>query len=884
MDNLFGSRPLPGSLELINFQQFEDDPAFRAWIESTDEKKINTILREVIHFTEAKTAEEALQYLYRVSKSKNLQKENGGLTAADFDGFHHGKAFTKLKRELGEEVLNFEYLRGFGVFLHSIVQDVLTGSFFSHTENLKVRSEYGTLFPIVREKIEVLSAEYLEDLRASWEILSSQLGNEQWMKNYTRLGGKERDSLYRLLLPFLQSPAGNALMRKKAETDFGFYFTLTLMTLASAVLFIGERGHRAGLKEIPILWKRCEIGGWRLDFLAIASVDGEFPTEKHRRLINNLQRMPFRSLGQVIRATQNILRTKKVEFRICEFKFAVGDGLTRRHIIQPNEINGVPLQKHEKQVKKYLALANFDNAFSQGRRFVWDEYSDLPFTQAELIYFFPSIEPVVYPIYADGETQRKLFFDTIVQRKVYAQKNALLRRTMNELIDEVISLLRKIRKQSNGRKNGKKRIISENETITLFKFLPPHEEVWDIIQQQRKFIDIYHCVEETSKRGVYRFHMERLLSLIKNREIDTRRFRGEKGLLRCLLPQHSERTPSLSLDLTKGVGHCFGCGANFVVDPDSIPEGFELLKSTNIRNAVKAHEQENLFSLDVLKIPQEHFTCMGYAQALLKKAFFKSPAVQYIKEIRHLDPHISYELGAGFFSDAVGHRLIYDLTYEALIRYGMIKFSSSIPLSKSLVPFLKKQGMKEEFILRKERIQGTDQFIDVFPYFSLKGRVTFPLSFGTGKITNFYGRAIDIVPKDMRHYKLSKEYTGVPHGMINANVLESLLAEVIVVEGPFDLQTLIECGYHGVVGSLGTLNGYILTEIIKRKIERTGVGYDNDKGGTRGTLNTQRFLCEQGGEDYPFYDFTRVFAEKYPDFLNYKDFNDWWISGAYNNK
>jgi hypothetical protein len=87
---------------------------------------------------------------------------------------------------------------------------------------------------------------------------------------------------------------------------------------------------------------------------------------------------------------------------------------------------------------------------------VWDEYSDLPFTRAELIYFFPSIAPVVYPVCADGETQRKLFFDTIVQRKVYAQKNALLRRTMNELIDEVISLLQKIRNHSNGRKNGKK--------------------------------------------------------------------------------------------------------------------------------------------------------------------------------------------------------------------------------------------------------------------------------------------------------------------------------------------------------------------------------------------------------------------------------------------
>jgi len=38
------------------------------------------------------------------------------------------------------------------------------------------------------------------------------------------------------------------------------------------------------------------------------------------------------------------------------------------------------------------------------------------------------------------------------------------------------------------------------------------------------------------------------------------RLRGPRGLVRCVLPGHDDRSASLSIDLTAAVFHCFGCG------------------------------------------------------------------------------------------------------------------------------------------------------------------------------------------------------------------------------------------------------------------------------------------------------------------------------------
>src|SRR5882762_3457771 len=38
------------------------------------------------------------------------------------------------------------------------------------------------------------------------------------------------------------------------------------------------------------------------------------------------------------------------------------------------------------------------------------------------------------------------------------------------------------------------------------------------------------------------------------------RLRGPRGVIRCILPGHTDRSASMSIDLTAAVFHCFGCG------------------------------------------------------------------------------------------------------------------------------------------------------------------------------------------------------------------------------------------------------------------------------------------------------------------------------------
>ncbi|WP_370880910.1 CHC2 zinc finger domain-containing protein [Streptomyces africanus] len=41
--------------------------------------------------------------------------------------------------------------------------------------------------------------------------------------------------------------------------------------------------------------------------------------------------------------------------------------------------------------------------------------------------------------------------------------------------------------------------------------------------------------------------------------VDPKEARWGHSTIRCVLPDHDDRTPSLSIDLEKGVFHCFGC-------------------------------------------------------------------------------------------------------------------------------------------------------------------------------------------------------------------------------------------------------------------------------------------------------------------------------------
>lgn len=53
---------------------------------------------------------------------------------------------------------------------------------------------------------------------------------------------------------------------------------------------------------------------------------------------------------------------------------------------------------------------------------------------------------------------------------------------------------------------------------------------------------------------------EQFEAVLRRHGAELSRLRGSRGLVRCVLPGHDDRSASLSLDLTAAVFNCFGCG------------------------------------------------------------------------------------------------------------------------------------------------------------------------------------------------------------------------------------------------------------------------------------------------------------------------------------
>jgi len=54
--------------------------------------------------------------------------------------------------------------------------------------------------------------------------------------------------------------------------------------------------------------------------------------------------------------------------------------------------------------------------------------------------------------------------------------------------------------------------------------------------------------------------VEAFTTLLTQHGADLSGLRGSRGTIRCILPGHDDRTPSLSLDVDASLFHCFGCG------------------------------------------------------------------------------------------------------------------------------------------------------------------------------------------------------------------------------------------------------------------------------------------------------------------------------------
>jgi DNA primase len=278
-----------------------------------------------------------------------------------------------------------------------------------------------------------------------------------------------------------------------------------------------------------------------------------------------------------------------------------------------------------------------------------------------------------------------------------------------------------------------------------------------------------------------------------------------------LCPFHSEKTPSFSVNPSRAIFHCFGCGIggnvfSFVMKRDgmSFPEAVRTLagkygisipeRERSPESRREESEREALYSVNRL--------AMDYFSSVLLRSEQGLIAREYLKE-RGMTLSIAQEFNLGFVPDG----------WDNLCRFFA---SRKIP---------RELAEKSGLIVSKNRERYYDRF---------RNRIIFPICDLSQRVIGFGGRVLDAsLPKYLNSpetpvYNKSRSL----YGFSRTRQALRETGTVHIVEGYFDFLALYMNGITNVVATLGTA----LTRDHVRMLSRSGVTkfvlvFDSDEAG-----------------------------------------------------
>ncbi len=294
-----------------------------------------------------------------------------------------------------------------------------------------------------------------------------------------------------------------------------------------------------------------------------------------------------------------------------------------------------------------------------------------------------------------------------------------------------------------------------------------------------------------------------------------RKFRG-------LCPFHSEKTPSFYLDDEKGLFYCFGCQTGgdlfkFVM----LRENVEFLEAARIlarragipipdtRGGPRRSEKEAILAA--------HKDAAEFFHEILKSGREGAAARRYLRA-RGITGETVERLQMGFAPES------WDSLKGHLVRRG----------------YTTAQLVAGGLLSRKEATGST--------YDRFRGRVVFPIRNLAGETIGFGGRVIgDGEPKYLNSAE-SPLYNKRDHlyGLDLARGAVRDAGEAIVVEGYFDVASLVQAGVHHVVATLGTSFAEQQVALLRRFTENVVINYDPDAAGASATRRSIDLLIAQG--------------------------------------
>jgi DNA primase catalytic core len=293
-------------------------------------------------------------------------------------------------------------------------------------------------------------------------------------------------------------------------------------------------------------------------------------------------------------------------------------------------------------------------------------------------------------------------------------------------------------------------------------------------------------------------------------------------------PWHKDDTPSLSVDKSKGLYNCFGCG-----ESGDVFTLVEKMKGLAFTEAVTYLQNFTNMSLDLSKSKD---------QGIMKAAQNAG------RVIPPLDTTVSPSLEERDRTEAVSLNTVKEY------------YIKSLQNSREALAYLKKRGIPAELVNRfgigysngtlKEKVGEAGfrslQSQGIFTekkYELMSGCITVPLTDEEGRVLSFYGRKIDDSGKMPSHRYLSGDHKAV----FNEKAF-GLQGELVLAESVIDALSLISMGVQNVSCIYGT-NG--LTKLHIAKLHKYGVqkvilALDNDEPGKKAAEKCSEILINEG--------------------------------------
>ncbi len=308
-----------------------------------------------------------------------------------------------------------------------------------------------------------------------------------------------------------------------------------------------------------------------------------------------------------------------------------------------------------------------------------------------------------------------------------------------------------------------------------------------------------------------------LVDLLQAKGIELKK-NGKGWFGRC--PFHADKTPSLSINPTKNLWQCFGCGASgdtirFVemFDQVDFKEAVKRLSDNGFKTKPRKDESPKSKQLTV-KEKKLLARVVSYYQHSFTQ---DSRGATYLKQGRGIINNQSFtDFGAGYVNGTLLEILPYD---------------------PEVISALKRIGILNE--------KGHEMFYNC---------VVFPLLSEGGDVVSLYGRRIDDEPGSapdagiyVRHLYLS----GPRFGLVNRQAAKHS-ETLILTESIIDALTLYDRGFKNVMpiyGVNGLLDEHLL--FFNRRIKTAYLAFDADEAGRQAAEAVSLRLKEKGIASYP---------------------------------